>query len=169
MGFLNPCHKCEEEVQWLRHLVDVQAQTILNLSKPKPANPVHLEIIFNNNKNSNKMSLEIQANQLSVGTLSLVDSTTNAPVAATFSNTTAVSDTPGVAAAVVNADGTVTISGVSAGTANVTITSTASFTNSLGVATTGNVTSVVAVTIDAVPVADGVTLVISFSPAAPQS
>lgn len=108
------------------------------------------------------MALEFAANQLVSGVLSLIDSVTSAAVPATFDTVTAVSDNPAVAAASVNADGSVSITGVAAGSANVTISANASFTNSLGAATSGSVSSVVAVTVDAVATADGVSLVVTF-------
>jgi len=132
-------------------------------------NPVRLYLSIINKKTKFLiMSVEIQSNQLVVGTLSLIDSVTSAPVAATFSGTTAVSDNPAAATASVNADGTVTITGVAAGGCNVTISSTASFTNSLGTASSGSVSTIVAVTIDAIQTADGVTLVVTFAPATQQ-
>lgn len=116
------------------------------------------------------MSLEIQANQFSIGTLSLLDTVTNVPVdGATFTDVSVASDNPAVASAVLNADGTVTVTGVSAGAANVTTTATANFTNSLGVASTSSVSVVIPVTVDAVVVADAVQLVVTFGAPQPQA
>lgn len=154
------CKEKEEEIKRLLNIIEIQAQTILNLSKPQ-VHPVSLLLINQINKNP-IMAVEILANQEVIATLSLNDSVTNAPVPATFQGTAAVSDNPAVATASVLPDGTVEIVGVSAGTCNVTVTSNASFTNSLGVATTGSVSASVAVTIDAVPVADGVVLILTF-------
>lgn len=131
-------------------------------AKNKP-NPVLLFLTISNQKSKFLiMALEFAANQLVSGVLSLIDSVTSAAVPATFDTVTAVSDNPAVAAASVNADGSVSITGVAAGSANVTISANASFTNSLGAATSGSVSSVVAVTVDAVATADGVSLVVTF-------
>lgn len=146
---------------------DQNKELIRCCNKKCPPNPVHLVLTISYQKSKFIiMSLQIAANQFAVGALQLIDSVTQAPVTATFTGTTAVSDNDAVATASVNGDGTVTVTGVSAGTCNVTVSTVADFTNSLGAASTGSVSYIVPVTVDAVAVADGVELVVTFG--APQ-
>lgn len=143
---------CEEENEWLKKLVDIQAEIILNLSKPKPRQ-VRLIITFNNNLNSNSMSLELKTGQSSVGTLSLAyaDDPTNTPIpGVTFQNLTAVSDNPGVAAVTPNSDGTVGATGISPGVANADINAIGNFSDSSG-ARSEAVSAVEIISVDAPP------------------
>lgn len=169
MGFLNPCHKCEEEVQWLRHLVDVQAQTILNLSKPKPANSVKLILTFNNNSKSKNMGLTLNPNQTVVGQLSLIDLKTGNPVVATFANVSVVSDNPAAVTAALGSDGvSIVATAIAAGSANITATADASYTDSNGQAQVATQIFAAAVAVSvAQPTADQVGLVLTFGTPTP--
>lgn len=134
--------------------------------KPHPVR-LTLLLILSNPSKLEIMSVTLASNQKVVGSLSLIDSVTNTDVPATFAGTTATSDNEAVATASVQADGTVVITGVSAGTANVTVNSNASFTDSLGNAASGAVNTIVQATVTAVQTADGVQLVVTFG--APQA
>lgn len=151
MGLFHPfCRHCEEENEWLKKLVDIQAEIILNLSKPKPRQ-VKLIITFNKNLNSNTMSLELKPGQSSVGTLSLVYTDDNSPVpGVTFTNLTAVSDNESVASVTANPDATVTANGISAGTASATINAVAAFSDASG-ARSEAVSGVESIVVDAIP------------------
>lgn len=136
----------------------------------KKAHPVRLALLLTISSNPSKleiMALTLASNQKVVGSLSLIDSVTNTDVPATFAGTTATSDNEAVAKAEVQADGTVLVTGVSAGSCNVTVASNASFNDSLGNPATGAVNTLIGVTITAVQTADGVSLVVTFG--APQA
>lgn len=166
----------------LEQTVKIQAETIQDLQhqnahlikelvhclkhcKPHPAaDPVKLAIIFSPNKNPSTMSLELKSGQTAQGTLQLVNLKTGALVpGATFANTTAASDNEAVATVVVNSDGTLTATGVSAGTANATVNAIASFLDSTGANSTQALSAVEVITVDAVVVPDPVGLSISWT------
>jgi hypothetical protein len=115
-----------------------------------------------NNKKIKIMSLSIVSNQKVAGVLGLIDSVTNNPVTATFSNVTAVSDTPAAFTASVDSSNNIDVVGVAAGTGNVTISATVAYTDSTGAAQSTTLTLVVAVTITAVVTADGVALTVTW-------
>jgi hypothetical protein len=127
------------------------------------AHAVKLSIIFSNNTNPQTMSLELKSGQSSVGTLVVTDTVTGLPVVATFTNVVATSDSPSVASIVANPDGTITATGVSAGTANVSVSAIAAFTDSLGNPSSQSLSVIEVVTVDAVPVANPVSLSVNWS------
>ena len=164
----------------LEKTVKIQAETIQDLirenkhlthqllhcikhCKPQTPHPVKLSIIFNNNLNPSTMSLELKSGQSSVGTLVVTDTVTNQPVPATFQNVVATSDNPSVASVVVNSDGTITATGVSAGTANASISAVALFTDSLGNSQSQGLSTTEVLTVDSVPVANPVSLSVNWS------
>ncbi len=114
------------------------------------------------------MATSLAANQKTLGALGLQDKVTSALVTATFSGTSAASDNDGVATASVDSDGNIVVIGVAAGDCNVSITSTANFTNSLGQPATSTQTISVAVHVDAVVTADDVQLIVTFGSPIPQ-
>lgn len=108
--------------------------------------------------------VELKSGQTSTGTLSLVDQVTGLPVpGATFANTTASGDNDAVATVSVNPDGTILVTGITAGTVTATINAIVNFNNSLGNPDSQALTLVETVTVDAVPVANPVALAISWS------
>lgn len=144
------------------HLTKELIHCLKHCHHDKP-HPVKLSIIFYNNTNPSTMSLELKSGQTSIGTLIVTDTVTGQPVSATFTNLSAVSDSPGVASVTPNADGTITATGVSSGTANASISAIAAFTNSLGNSDSQSLSVVEALTVDSVPVANPVSLSVSWS------
>ena len=173
MGIFHNCSNCKQRIEELElekkqlwDLVEKQAITIVNLSKCcKKANPVKLSVIFNHNLNPNKMSLELKSGQTSVGTLVLTDVTTGLPVPATFDTVSATGFDATIATVIVNADGTLTATGVAAGVTGGTVSANASFSDSNGVAVSSSPLSFTeTITVDAViPPAHPVTLSVSWS------
>lgn len=130
--------------------------------QPEP-NKVRLILISNNTKSILRiMALSIAANQGASGVLSLLDDVTQQPVTATFANTSAVSDTPSVLVASIDANGNVVATGVSAGAGNLTVSTTATYTNSLGNQVVSQEQTVIPFTVTAVVTADQVSLVVTF-------
>ena len=130
------------------------------------ADPVALVIKFNNNQNPHTMSLELNTGQSSTGNfaLQLINLKTGQPVPeATFANTTATSDNEAIATVVVNSDGTLTATGVSAGVANATVNAIATFIDSTGASSTQSLSAIEVITVDAVVVPDPVGLAISWT------
>jgi len=161
--------KCKDEwsiIEKLLSIIEWQAE-MLKKCRDK-SHKVHLAIttIINNSKFI-IMSVTLDSSQKVDGVLALIDDTTLQPVPATFSGSTAVSDNAAVCTAAINDDGSgLEVTAVAAGTANVVVTATAAFTNSLGQPASGSVSSTISVTVTAVVVADGVHLEITFG--APQ-
>jgi hypothetical protein len=114
-------------------------------------------------KTTNTMSLALNVQEFVTSTLGLVDHVTQAPVDATFSNQANTSDNEAVA----TVDPSGRVSAASAGTANITFTADASYTNSLGAPVTETKSVLVAVTVSEVVVANGTDLIVTFS--APQT
>lgn len=160
----------QELLEIIRQMADNEAVLLKELydcQHPIKAHPVGLILTFNKNQKNKTMAVTLNPNQSVIGNLSLVDTVTNLPVVATFTNETATSDTPGVATAVVNADGTITAAAVAPGTANISGGATAAYTDSNGVAQTAALTfTAVAVTV-AQPTADSVGLVLTFGTPTP--
>jgi hypothetical protein len=155
----------------LLKIIRIQAESLSFFSRRKcPPNSVHLALttIINNSKFS-FMGIQLQANQKISGTLSLIDSVTQQPIpGAVFSNIKATSDNPAAFNGVVNPDQSVEVVAVAAGAGNIKIDADVNFKNSLGIDTTLPVTQTIAVDIVAVPVANGVALVITWGPVLPQ-
>lgn len=161
MGLFGDSHSEKELIE----TVQIQAQTIANLTKKCEPHKVSLVLYLNNKQNSilRIMALSLASNQLVIGTLGLVDSTNPATVVTgTFTGTTATSDTPAAFTALVDASGNVDVTGVAAGTGNLTVVSTAAYTDSTGAAQSASLTVVIPVTVTAVTVADSVALVVNF-------
>jgi len=135
-------------------------------TEPQPT-PVRLILISKNTSKSNNsilriMSLSIAANQEAVGVLSLLDDETQQPVTATFANTAAVSDTPSVLTASIDSNGNVDATAVAAGSGNLTVATTATYTNSLGNQMVTQESTVIPFTVTPVVTADQVSLVVTF-------
>lgn len=112
-----------------------------------------------NNKNYIAMSLTLPSNQKAPITVGLVDSTTLQLVTATFVGTTNTSDNGAIFA--VDADGNLV--GVTAGTANLLTSSTATYTDSnTQQLVTQTLSLTTPVTITAVVTAESVSLVVSL-------
>jgi hypothetical protein len=178
MGFLDTIFKKHKgtknkEIQELLGIIRAMADNEAVLLKelydcqhPIKSHPVALILTFINQKNKT-MAVTLNPNQSVIGALSLIDTVTGNPVVATISGATATSDTPGVATAVVNADGTITVAAVAPGTANISGGATAAYTDSNGNAQTAALTfTAVAVSV-AQPAADSVGLVLTFGTPTP--
>ena len=156
------CKEKEEEIKRLLNIIEIQAQSILNLTKPHP-DSVKLVLI---NKQTNQIIMAnatLASNQQIVAVLSLVDAVTGLPVTGSFSGTSVTSDNPAAGSTSVSADNaSITFVAAAAGVANLSIATTASFTDSTGAAQTTPFTQAVQVTVTAVVVADQVTLVVTF-------
>ena len=159
MGFDPFCHECEKENKRLLGIIEVLSQTLLNLTKPKPDK---VRLILTNNKNQQIMSLSIVSNQQDAGVLGLLDAVTNTPVSGTFTGTTATSDTPAAFTATTDGASNVNVVGVAPGSGNLTVSTTAAFTDSTGAAQSQVLSVVIPVTVTAVVVADQVTLQVTF-------
>jgi hypothetical protein len=160
--FHDNCKECEAEVQWLKLLVQTQAQTILNLSKGTP-HKVNLVLINKLNNQRIMATATLASNQKISAILSLVDVNTNLPVTGSFSGTTASVDNPAIGTATVNPDQSITFVALTAGTCNMTVNTNAAYTDSTNTPQTVPLTVAVSVTVTAVIVADQVALVITFS------
>jgi hypothetical protein len=120
------------------------------------------------------MGAQLNSGQLVIGSLGLVDNVTGNPVQGTFTNVTATSDNSAVYAAVVNADGTITITAVAPGSGNLSFGATAAYTDSNGNAQSQALSGTISVAV-AQPAADSVSLVLTLgtptnaAPAAPAS
>lgn len=108
------------------------------------------------------LTLALAANQQDLGSFGLIDTVTNQPVSGTFANPQASSDTPSVAIASLDKNGNPQAVAVAVGTANLTYSIIATYTNSLGNVVTVTLSVTYAVTITAVVTADGVALVINW-------
>lgn len=117
---------------------------------------------LNNNSIFQIMALTLVSNQQVAGTLGLVDQVTNLPVSGTFAGTSAASDTAAAFTASVDASGSVVVAGVAAGTGNLSVSTTATYTDSTGAAQTAPLAVTIPVTITAVVTADAVSLVVNF-------
>lgn len=136
---------------------------IINLGEcEKAPHGVHL-VLTTTNKNGKFtiMALTLNSNQKAQGTLGLIDNVTQNVVTASFSGTTATPDNAAVFTAVVNADGSITASAVAAGTANLNISTLASYTDSNNQPQTQTLTLSVPVTV-AQATADSVSLTLTF-------
>jgi len=156
MGFFGEGHEEKEKDGIIFRLLGI----IENLTSCK-AHKVRLSLItIINNSKFEIMSLTLNANQKSQGTLGLVDTVTNLPVVATFASVTATPDSAFITA-VVNADNSITVTGVSAGAANLAVSASASYTDSTGAAQTATLTVSIPVTV-AQSTADSVALTVTF-------
>jgi Big-like domain-containing protein len=110
-------------------------------------------------KNSILMAISLNANEFVTSTLGLVDHATQAPItSASFSNQSYVSDQPGIA----SVDATGKVTAISAGTANITVTSDVSYTGNDGQPKTEiGKTLVVAVTVTGTPQTTDLTITFS--------
>jgi hypothetical protein len=151
--------------EYLEHLAQHEWDKLFEWMKhhPKHRHPVELVLttIVNNFK-IRIMAVSIASNQQVAGQLSLVDQVTGANVSATFTNVTAVSDTPAAATASVDSSNNVDVVGVAPGTGNVTVTALTAYTDSTGAPQSTTETFVVPFTITAVTTADAVSLVVTF-------
>lgn len=147
-----------------RELQRIYRELIHCIKQHKKPNPVKLSIIFSNNKNPSTMSLELKSGQTSIGTLVVTDTVTGLQVPATFTNLTATSDNEAVATVTPNSDGTVTATGVSAGTASASINAIAAFNDSNGAAASQALSAVESILVDAVtPPPNPVSLSVNWS------
>lgn len=151
----------EEENRRLIKVID-------NLTKgPRPHQHIKLILVRNiNNSIYQIMNANLAANQQQAFTFALQDTTNPAIVpTGTFANGTVVSDAPGVATGNVDASGNVNFVAVAPGTANLTASALAAFTDSLGNPQSQQLsTDPVVVTVTAVVTADGVKLVLTPGP-----
>ena len=110
------------------------------------------------------MALELQSNQSATASLALKDTVTgNLITNADFKNVTAVSDNEAVVIGSVDADGiTPRAKAVAGGSANILVTTVASWTDNLGAAQTATFPLTFPVTITAVVVGDTVELVVTW-------
>jgi hypothetical protein len=140
--------------------VNLQAQTINRLTQEQSGQQVRLVIFQSfNNKNYIAMSLTLPSNQKAPIIVGLVDGKTLLPVTATFSGTTNTIDNTAIAT--VDASGNLV--GVAAGTANLTTSTSATYTDSnTQQPVTAPLTLVTPVTITAVVTAETVQLVVSL-------
>jgi hypothetical protein len=152
-------------------IIKIQAETIDRLTH-EHCEPHKVALVLNlyNTKSTLRiMALSLASNQIVIGTLGLTDTTNPATVVTgTFAGTTATSDTPAAFTALVDANGNVDVTGVAAGTGNLTVTTTAAYTDSTGAAQSVSLSLTVAVTVTAVVVADSVALSITFGNATTQ-
>lgn len=160
MGLFGESHQEKTELE----IIKIQAETIDRLVRERhPVHPVRLVLTrFISNSKYQIMSLTIAANQQVAGTLGLVDQVTSAAVTGTFTGTGAISDTPAAFTANVDASGNVNVVAVAAGSGNLTVNTTASYTDSTGAAQNAPLSTVIPVTISAVVTADAVSLVVNF-------
>lgn len=124
----------------------------------------------------NKSKIKILAMEFNVKefvdtNLALVDHDTQAPIDATFANITLTSSDTSVFTcdSDVNADGITDVLGIAEGSATLTVTADATYTDSkTGLVVTGNKSVDVPVTITApAPTAENTDLVVTFGPATP--
>lgn len=105
--------------------------------------------------------------------LALEDTDTKAPITATFANVVLTSSDPTIFTADTdaNADGTIDIVGVAAGTATLTVTADASYTDgNTGKAVTANKSATIDVTVTApLPGDENTDMIVSFSAPTPTS
>lgn len=136
---------------------------VINLceEKEKP-HGVHLALITTlNNGKFIIMTLILNANQSAQGVLGLIDNVTQGVVQGTFAGTNATSDNEAIFIAVTNADGSVTAKAVAPGTGNLTVATSASYTDSNNQPQTQGLTITVPVTV-AQATADSVSLTLTF-------
>lgn len=117
------------------------------------------------------MAIEFKADEFEIGSLGLADTTKGSIVPnPTFANTIATPSDSNIISATVNADGTITVTGKTAGTATVNITSDVTYVDSNGSTQTKNLSTSVDVNVDAVVIApDDVQLTITFGAPQPQT
>jgi hypothetical protein len=150
----------DEEKEFL-DIIKLQASVINRLTMNREPHNVSLSLItFINNSKFQIMALTLGATQKAQGTLGLTDTVTNLPVTGTFASVTATPDSA-FFTAVVNADNSITVSGVSAGAGNLNVSSSATYTDSTGAAQTKTLTVAVPVTV-AQASADSVALTVTF-------
>jgi hypothetical protein len=145
----------KEEKECLGIIKDL-SETVLELVRPKKRPMILVLIQTFNNQKILTMSLSLASNQTGPVVLGLVDSVTGQPVTATFANSSYSIDNTSVAT--VDANGN--ISGVAAGTFNLSVTTAATYTDSTGTLQSGiTETGTFPGTVTAVVTADGVALV----------
>jgi hypothetical protein len=153
----------------LIEIIEKQLDLIIFLIVPKKKS-VHLVLTTNiNNSKFIIMSLSIASNQTTLGTVALLDSVTQQPVTATFTNIAASSDDDAAFTTSLDASNNVVITGVAEGTGNLTVSATASYTDSNGNPQTADLSVVISVTITAVVTADAVELTVNFAPPTQQA
>ena len=145
-------------------IIKIQAKTIDRLTRKHcEAHPVRLILKQNiNNSIYSIMALSLATNQKALGSLSLVDAVTNAAVTGSFTGTAATSDNQSVFTTSLDASGNVIVTGSGTGTANLTVATTAAYTDSNNNPATAPLTLVIPVTVTAVVTADTVNLVVTF-------
>jgi hypothetical protein len=164
MSLLGASHMEKTELE----IIKLQAEVIERLTR-KDHEPHKVRLILTRNINNSIyqiMNANLAANQQQAFTFALQD-TTNPAVTptGTFTNGAVVSDTPGVATGNVDASGNVNFVAVAPGTANLTASALAAYTDSLGNAQSSQLsTDPVLVTVTAVVTADGVKLVLIPGP-----
>lgn len=143
---------------------------IINLGEEDRHKPhgTHLVLITNNsNGKFITMALTLKTNEKAQGTLSLTDDVTSNVVTASFSGTSVSVDNTAAFTAVVNADGSITATAVAPGSGILTVSTTASYTDSNNQPKTEPKIVNVGVSV-AQPTADATTLVLTFGPATAQ-
>lgn len=124
---------------------------------------------FINNSKLRIMSLQLSSKQFALGSLALIDSDTQAQVTATFANPQFTGDNDAAFTVAPDASdpNTARVTGVAAGTGNVTASADATYTDAnTGQQVTKSVSVVVAVTVIAVVAGENVELQLNFG--APQ-
>lgn len=107
------------------------------------------------------MAVNINVQETLAGVLGLVDHSTGTPIPATFANETFTSADETIFTAALTEDDTVTVSGISVGTANMVVVADVSYTDpATGKAITANKIANIAVTIS--PASTLTDLVVTF-------
>lgn len=160
MGLFGESHFEKTELEIIR----LQAETIERLTR-QTHKPHRFRLILTKNINNSiyqLMNATLAANQQQAFTFALQD--TNNPAvtpSGTFTNGTVASDNAAVATGNVDASGNVNFFAVAAGTANLTASALAAFTDSLGNVQSQQLsTDPIAVTVTSVVTADGVKLIL---------
>ena len=154
------CNCREEWAQILKLMARIEE---LLEGKKRHSYQLILTKLFNNSI-IQIMALELQSNQSATASLALKDTVTgNLITNADFKNVTAVSDNEAVVIGSVDADGiTPRAKAVAGGSANILVTTVASWTDNLGAAQTATFPLTFPVTITAVVVGDTVELVVTW-------
>lgn len=150
----------KEEKECLAIIKDL-SESVLNLSRPNRVKLVH--IAFFNKNPFIIMAISLPANQSAPINVNLIDSVTLQQVTATFAGTTSTVDNTAVA----NVDPVLGLIPVSVGSFNLTTTTTATYTNSLGASVTASETVTTPGTITAVVTADAVQLQVTLGTPVP--
>jgi hypothetical protein len=156
----------EKELDIIEHLIRENSRLVGIIDRLVPQKtPNKVKLVLTtiiNNSNVKIMSLNLASNQKALGTLGIIDEVTQAAVTGTFTGTSVASDTPSSFTAEVDPSGNVVVTGVTAGSGILSVSSTAAYTDSTGASKSELLAASIPVTVTAVVTADKVSLVVNF-------